>query len=140
MQCFYCLLLCAMNCNCENISTKIKLFLWFRSIKDCHKIIKCCWSRCIPQDTGLIYSRLKFCSPGSSWGHIFTIISSEMCIFRSKQQSLKWGFAILEMSLLKAIRTRSFMLVCVTLELQWDCSDWAKWETWISLCRMRDLV
>lgn len=136
MHCFYCLMLCAVNCNCENISTKIKPFI----MKDWQIVIKCCWSRCIPQDIGLIYSRLKFCSPGSSWGNIFTVISREMCIFRSKQQSLKWGFVILEMSPLKAIRTQSFMLLCVTLELQWDCSDCAKCETWISLCRMRDLA
>lgn len=139
MHCFYCLMLCAMNCNSENISTKIKLFLCFKSIKGCQIVLKCCWSRYIPQDICLIYSRLKFCSPDSSWGHIFTIVSGEICIFRPKQQSLKWGFVILKMSPLKAISTQSFMPLCVTLELQWDCPDCAKWATWISLCWTRGI-
>lgn len=138
MHCFYCFMLYAMNCNRENIITKIKLFLCFKSIKDCQIVVKYCWSRNIPQDICLIYSKLNSVLQVPSWGHIFTIVSSEKCIFRSEQQSLKWGFVIPQMSLLKAISTQSFMPVCVTLELQWDCSHCAKWVTRTSLCRTRD--
>lgn len=120
---FYCLLLCAMSCNSENISTKIKLFLCFKNIKRCQIVIKCCWSRCIPQDR-LNLIQIKILFSRFQLRTCFYNPFSEMCIFRSKQQSLKWGFVILEMSLLKAIR--SFMLSCVTLELQWDNSDCAK--------------
>lgn len=41
MHCFYCLMLCAMSCNHENISTKIKLFLFqeYKRLSDSHKML-----------------------------------------------------------------------------------------------------
>lgn len=127
MYCFYCFMLCAMNCNCENASKKIKLFLCFMSIKDCQIVIKYCWSRCIPQDACLIYSESKFSSSGPQLKtYFFTIISSKKCVFRSEQWPLNWIFVVPKISSLKAISTQSFMPMCVTLELQWDCPHCAK--------------